>query len=47
MIKRIIKEVEKFAGKYLPSMKGKCRLDEGEISPFEKYGVDLEIERGR
>jgi ribonuclease G len=40
------KEVEKFTAKYLPNMKGKSRMYEGETPIFEHYGVDLEIERG-
>ncbi len=41
-----LKEVEKFTTKYLPNMKGKCRLYEAETPIFEHYGVDMEIERG-
>jgi len=40
------KEVEKFIGKYLPSMKGKVKQYDGAIPIFEHYGIDLEIERG-
>ncbi len=41
-----LQSVEKFASKYLPSLKGKTRLYSGEIPLFEKSGVDLELERG-
>jgi ribonuclease G len=40
------KEVEKFTSKYLPSMKGKATLYNETVPIFEKYGVDMEIERG-
>lgn len=40
------KEVEKFTTKYLPSMKGKTTLYNDPAPIFEKYGVDMEIERG-
>ncbi len=41
-----LKEVEKFVGKYLPNMKGKCKFYDEDIPIFEKFGLDLEIERG-
>lgn len=41
-----LKEVEKFVGKYLPSLKGKAELYSEEIPLFEKHGIDTEIERG-
>jgi ribonuclease G len=41
-----LQSVEKFASKYLPNLKGKTRLYNGEIPLFEKSGVDLELERG-
>ena len=44
--KNNIKEVEKFVTKFLPSMKGKIKFYEEEIPLFEKYNLDLEIERG-
>jgi ribonuclease G len=40
------KEVDKFILKYLPQMKGKTHLYEGDQPLFEHYGIDLEIERG-
>jgi ribonuclease G len=40
------KEVEKFATKYLPEIKGKTNYYDESIPIFEKYGIDLEIERG-
>jgi len=40
------KEVEKFIGKYLPSMKGKATKYDEPNPIFEHYGIDLEIERG-
>lgn len=40
-----LKEVEKFATKYLPNMKGKARLFDGETPIYEHYGIDVEIER--
>ena len=44
--KNNLKEAEKFCSKYLLKMKGKCSLYEDEIPIFERYGIDLEIERG-
>ena len=40
--KNVLRDVDKFASKYLPSMKGKALLHEGEIS-FERFGIDLEL----
>jgi ribonuclease G len=40
------KEAEKFISKYLPNMKGKVEYYEEEIPLFEKFGIDMEIERG-
>lgn len=43
--KKNMAEVEKFLGKYLPGLKGKV-VSYNESTPlFEKYGVDIEIER--
>lgn len=43
--KNNIKEVEKFTAKFLPGLKGKTKFY-GEPTPlFEKYGIDIEIER--
>lgn len=44
--KENLKVVEKFVTKYLPSMKGKSNLYKGDTPIFEKFGIDLEIERG-
>ncbi|MBT7766972.1 MAG: Rne/Rng family ribonuclease [Bdellovibrionales bacterium] len=41
-----LKEAEKFISKYLPAMKGKCTLYDGDAPAFEHFGIDLEIERG-
>ncbi len=41
-----VKEVEKFAAKYLPQIKGKAKYFDETNPIFEKYGVDIEIERG-
>lgn len=41
-----LKEVEKFAQKYLPDLKGRAELYDEDIPIFEKNGIDLEIERG-
>jgi ribonuclease G len=41
-----MKEAEKFVQKFLPTMKGKFKLYSEETTPiFEKYGIDLEVER--
>jgi len=40
------KQVEKFIVKYLPEMKGKVKIYNEEKPIFDRYGVDLEIERG-
>ncbi|EQC49973.1 ribonuclease E/G family protein [Bacteriovorax sp. BSW11_IV] len=39
------KELDKFITKYMPNLKGKVVQYEAEVPLFEKYGVDLEIER--
>jgi ribonuclease G len=40
------KDAEKFILKFLPNMKGKVKLYQTEEVPiFEKYGIDIEIER--
>lgn len=44
--KQNLKDVEKFTTKYLPQMKGKSSFYEDDIPLFEKYGIDMEIERG-
>jgi ribonuclease G len=44
--KQNLKEVEKFVMKFLPSMKGKTKLHNEDIPLFEKYNLDVEIERG-
>jgi ribonuclease G len=44
--KKNLKEVEKFSAKFLPNLKGKCEYYENEIPLFEKFGLDIEIERG-
>ena len=44
--KKVLREIEKFVGKYLPDIKGKTELYDDDIPIFEKYGIDLEIERG-
>lgn len=41
-----LKEVDKFVGKYLPSLKGKSEHYGGDTPLFEKHGIDMEIERG-
>lgn len=41
-----VKEVERFAGKYLPEIKGKSSHYDESTPIFEKYAIDLEIERG-
>lgn len=44
--KENLKEAEKFIQKFLPTMKGKFRHYSEESTPiFEKFGIDLEIER--
>ncbi|MCP4912555.1 MAG: Rne/Rng family ribonuclease [Oligoflexia bacterium] len=44
--KNNLKEVEKFAGKFLPNMKGKTEHYAEDIPLFEKFSIDIEIERG-
>ena len=44
--KNSLKEVEKFASKYLPNIKGKAKFYDEATPIFEKYGIDGEIERG-
>jgi ribonuclease G len=43
--KSTMKQVDKFVQKYLPNMKGKVVLWEEDLPIFEKYGIDIEIER--
>ncbi len=43
--KSTMKQVEKFANKYLPQMKGKIDYYNEETPIFEHYSIDLEIER--
>ncbi len=43
--KSSMKQVEKFTGKYLPKMKGKVKLYNGDSPIFEHYGIDIEVER--
>ncbi|MDA9793321.1 Rne/Rng family ribonuclease [Bacteriovoracaceae bacterium] len=40
-----MKVAEKFVSKYLPRLKGRVKLYTNEMSIFEHYGVDIEIER--
>ena len=44
--KELLKEVDKFTSKFLPGLKGKGFLYDDEVPLFEKYGVDMELERG-
>ena len=44
--KEMEREVEKFTKRFLPNLSAKIEFYEGDASPFEKYGIDLEIERG-
>ena len=44
--KIVLRDVEKFATKYLPSLKGKAEMHDGDIPMFERFGIDLELERG-
>jgi ribonuclease G len=43
--KENLKDVEKFALRFLPNIKGKGKLYDGEVPLFEHYGLDGEIER--
>ena len=43
--KENMKEVDKFITKFLPNLKGKTSFFEDNIPLFEKFGVDIEIER--
>jgi ribonuclease G len=44
--KENLKEVEKFVLKFLPVLKGKFKLyTQTDVAIFEKYGIDIEIER--
>lgn len=44
--KENFKEAEKFILKFLPNMKGKVKMyTNGELPIFEKYAIDLELER--
>ncbi len=40
------KEVDKFIQRYMPHMKNKCKQYSEDVPIFEKYGIDLELERG-
>ncbi len=39
------KQVEKFAMKFVPSLKSKIKLYDGELPIFEHFGIDMELER--
>tara|TARA_R110002072_G_scaffold1989_1_gene16262 strand:- start:38951 stop:40528 length:1578 start_codon:yes stop_codon:yes gene_type:complete len=41
-----LKEVEKFSDKFLPNIKGKIEHYSEDIPLFEKFNLDIEIERG-
>ncbi len=41
-----LKEAERFAKKFIPTFKGKISLYQGIIPLFEKFGLELELERG-
>lgn len=41
-----LKEAEKFVNRFLVSMKGKIEFYDNDVPLFEKYGIDIEIERG-
>ncbi len=43
--KASLKQVDKFTTKYLPKMKGKVKLYDGDSPIFEHYGIDIEVER--
>ncbi len=43
--KESLNEVEKFTLKYLPDLKGKAKLYDGDAPIFEYYGADIELER--
>lgn len=44
--KENLKEVERFVQKFLPNIKGKYKLYQNDEVPlFEKFGIDLELER--
>lgn len=44
--KENLKQVEKFAAKFLPNLKNKCVFYDEEMPLFEKFSLDMEIERG-
>lgn len=41
----VLRQIEKFTKSYLPNLKAKLKLHDGESPIFEHYGIDLEIER--
>lgn len=43
--KESFKEVDRFSQKFMPLLKGKCKSYSEEIPLFEKFGLDIEIER--
>lgn len=43
--KENFKEVEKFVSKFLPNLKGKLQFYDDQTPLFEKFGVEMEIER--
>jgi len=43
--KENLKDAEKFAQRYLPGLKGKMKLYDGEVALFEHFGIEVEVER--
>ncbi|MBY0517625.1 MAG: Rne/Rng family ribonuclease [Bacteriovoracaceae bacterium] len=43
--KQVMRQVDKFTKNYLPNLKAKLKMHDGEIPVFEHLGIDLEIER--
>ncbi len=41
----VMRQIEKFTKTYLPNLKAKLKLHDGDIPLFEHYGIELEIER--
>lgn len=41
----VLRQIEKFTKGYLPNLKAKLKLHDGEAPIFEHYGIDIEIER--
>jgi ribonuclease G len=41
----VLRQIDKFVKSYLPNLKAKLKLHDGDVPVFEHYGIEIEIER--